>query len=162
MFFKFGRYINKIKVSQKNIEACRLPVFMLFVVECIIRIVGMNTRTSGKFFGILMQCDKYLIGFAGAYIVLSFARFLSRHKGGRYIKLVGDYSFDIYLMHNLYFVVLVTIVFEQAVRSKSLFDSYCSDTDGDLCSNDCELFGDSSRKVDVNIDDWKIIKKTKI
>lgn len=58
-----------------------------------------------------MQLDKYLIGFCGVILIYAVSQYLSRFEKAQIVpKTVGDYFFDIYLMHNPYFVALSAIV----------------------------------------------------
>ncbi len=58
----------------------------------------------------LMLFNKYLIGFLGVMIIYYIADMLNKTRTNRLIRYIGDYSFDIYLMHNPYCVALSAIV----------------------------------------------------
>lgn len=70
----------------------------------------MNSGTAGIWFGLLLQLDKYLVGFCGVFLIWVIARSMSiADRAREALKTVGDYSFDIYLMHNPYFVAVSAI-----------------------------------------------------
>ena len=109
IFFAFGRFIQQNRKTQKMNRGYKLCVCIMFLIGVLIRLIGLNCGITGKLFLIFMQLNKYLVGFAGVGLVYILAIELNKTKARKMVKCVGDFSFDIYLMHNPYCVALSTI-----------------------------------------------------
>lgn len=107
IFFAFGRFTYQNRKTEKmsggRYRAC---ICLMFLIGVLIRLVGLNSGITGKLFLVLMQLDKYLLGFAGAGLVYILAIEFSKTNAKKLVKCIGDYSFDIYLMHNPYCVAI--------------------------------------------------------
>lgn len=111
VFFEFGRIAQKYSIPDKLIgRGDSIIACILFIIGSILREFGLNSGMVGKLFTLLLQLDKYLIGFCGVFLIWAAARSLSKaDRVQKTLKTVGDYSFDIYLMHNPYFVAVSAI-----------------------------------------------------
>lgn len=123
-FFSAGRLINKYEFGQKNEKPnlnCQIIVGFIFILGCILRVIGLNMGMPGKALTILIQVNKYIVGFAGVYLIYVLSVYLNKRKIGHFIKIIGDYSFDVYLMHNPYFCALSAMVLNKMVGLNSYF-----------------------------------------
>lgn len=112
IFFAFGIFVQKNQKVEKmsgggGYRAC---ICLMFLIGVLIRLMGLDSGITLKLFSVFMQLDKYLIGFAGVGLVYILAIELSKINAKKLIKCIGDYSFDIYLMHNPYCVALSAMV----------------------------------------------------
>lgn len=120
VFFEFGRITYKYSIPAKCTGGGNLAACILFIGGSVLRIAGQHSEITGRLFGVLMQLNKYLIGFAGVVLIYAASRYLSRFgKALKVPKTVGDYSFDIYLMHNPYFVALSAIALNKLLGVNS-------------------------------------------
>lgn len=111
IFFAFGRFCQANKKTEKMIGGgYRVCICLMFIICIVLRIIGLSSEMAGKPFAMLMLFNKYLIGFLGVMIIYYIADMLNKTRTNRLIRYIGDYSFDIYLMHNPYCVALSAIV----------------------------------------------------
>ena len=110
IFFAFGRFVQKNPKVKKMRGGYRACICSMFLIGALIRLMGLDSGITLKLFSVFMQLDKYLIGFAGAGLVYILAIELSKINAKKLVKCIGDYSFDIYLMHNPYCVALSAMV----------------------------------------------------
>lgn len=110
VFFAFGRFIQQNKKAEKMRGELRACIWLMFLGGVVIRLIGLHSGITAKTFAVVMQIDKYLIGFAGVGLVYILATKISKANTKRLVKCVGDYSFDIYLMHNPYCVAFSAMV----------------------------------------------------
>lgn len=115
VFFAFGRFIQQNKKTEKMSGELRACICLMFLGGVVIRLIGLHSGITAKAFAVVMQLDKYLIGFAGVGLVYIMATKISKANTKRLVKCVGDYSFDIYLMHNPYCVAFSAMVLNKVL-----------------------------------------------
>ena len=111
VFFSFGRYIQANNITKKmsggGYSVC---IYVTFIVASIVRVICLKSGITGVAFSFFMQLDKYIIGFVGVGVIYFIAHTIVNSSIGKAFKCIGDYSFDIYLMHNPYCVAFSTVV----------------------------------------------------
>ncbi len=119
VFFAFGRFIANRKGlgkdERKKKTGMTAYVLVIFAILSCVRLVLENVDLGINIYILvpLRQAIKYALGFWGVYLLYLLAAFIERKlsKIARIIKNIGDYSYDIYLMHNPYIVALGCTVF---------------------------------------------------
>ena len=111
IYFAFGRFIQQNKKIEKMTGGgyC-VCICLIFMIGAVLRLMGLESGMTGRLFSVFMLFDKYTIGFAGVGMIYFLSVWLNKTKARERVKCVGDYSFDIYLMHNPYFVALGAMV----------------------------------------------------
>lgn len=119
VFFAFGRLIAADEdVRRRIVNGNGWLVLIAFIALCACRIIinhkdfGMNTGILR----ILRQLIKYAVGFFGVWGIFVLSRVLEGVKAGAILKIIGDYSYDIYLMHNPYVVAATAIVCSRILK----------------------------------------------
>ena len=115
VFFTFGRCVERYDDVMERIKQSKwLIPLILFVVLAVVRILlfDMEPEINKYVLALVRQIVKYAIGFLGVMLLYMAARYLNRIKNGitALVKTIGDYSYDIYLMHNPYFLALSATV----------------------------------------------------
>ena len=114
VFFVAGRYIadqGEVKSWLENkAHICLIYILLGFVLLSAIRLVlsFSSYGISPYILRLLKQVVKYTIGFFGVLLLYLALTFLERKwsRVADFVKNIGDYSYDIYLMHNPYIVAL--------------------------------------------------------
>lgn len=118
-FFIIGRciisnidYIKKWKETffnnSKKIFIANIYIFLIFIFLCVFRIVLLDNNSIE--IKIISKLLMYLIGFSGSYLLYVVAKFICKFKLEKIISKIGDYSYEIYLIHNPYFVAVSSIL----------------------------------------------------
>ncbi|MCD7992347.1 MAG: acyltransferase [Clostridia bacterium] len=115
VFFSFGRFMERHEEVIIQIKEGKwLAPLLLFVVLSIARIFlfDVEPEINKYVLAIVRQIIKYTLGFLGVWLLYMVDRYLNRIKNRLTIlvKIIGDYSYDIYLMHNPYFLALSSTV----------------------------------------------------
>ena len=118
-FFAFGRLVSSDENVKETIANGKWWIVVTaYILLCAGRII-LNNNYPGmavSIYRILKQLIKYSIVFLGVWMVFIISRLLENYKLGLLLQTVGDYSYDIYLMHNPYIVATVTIVCNRALK----------------------------------------------
>lgn len=109
IFFFFGRYIAENERIKDRIQFVKnrkqfVCIIAAFAALCVVRLMLMHFKCNffAQFF------VKYAIGFIGVWLLYGISFHITRLKTA--FCVIGDYSYDIYLMHNPYCVALSAIV----------------------------------------------------
>ena len=120
IFFTAGRVISRVKGTRILVQPTSSWLCTItFLVCSVVRIGALQLSISGKSFAVFMQLDKYLLGFTGVALIYIIANKINTTSIGQALKYTGDYSFDIYLMHNPYFVALSAVILNQIINIPS-------------------------------------------
>ena len=98
----------------------------MFIICIALRIIGLSSEMEGKPFAMLMLFNKYLIVFLGVMIIYYIADMFNKTRTNRLIRYIGDYSFDVYLVHNPYCVALSAIVLNKMMGYIGIHKRNCS------------------------------------
>lgn len=111
-FFCFGRIMatGEHKIKNKNVS-----IIVAFVFMSILRWIT-YTITGNILIVVMVQAIKYLEGFLGIGVILIVAKQLQNYTC---LKDIGDYSYDIYLMHNPYIVALGSAILSKLLNINS-------------------------------------------
>lgn len=116
IFFSFGRFVKSSKYSTKIGGGLQsIWILLIFLMTSAIYVTGLYFEINGTIFTLLMQINKYFVGFSGVGVVYVLSITIKNTRIGKVLNSVGDYSFDIYLMHNPYFVALSALVLNQII-----------------------------------------------
>ena len=123
IFFTFGRIIRSQDILEKmswggggkRFSIRKICVLLVFFAASTLRIIGFNFGLTGMAASVTVQLVKYVIGFAGCGVIYFIASLIKSARSGDVMKTVGDYSFDIYLMHNPYCVALCAVLLNQII-----------------------------------------------
>lgn len=115
VFFTFGRCVEWHEGLKMQIKDGKWPIpLLLFVVLSVARVFlyDIEPETGKYVLAIVKQIIKYAIGFLGVWLLYMAAGYLNKFKNkiSDLVKTIGDYSYDIYLMHNPYFLALSATV----------------------------------------------------
>ena len=109
VFFIIGRCIvnNEEIIFNKN-DIKNILIMVLFVFLSIIRVsFNVGDNIFSKIINIMIM---YLIGITGSYVLFLLSKAMRNDKTKYYFKKIGNYSYEIYLIHNPYFVATSSIV----------------------------------------------------
>lgn len=111
VFFVFGRCIGRYKIIITRIKKIYwiIPSLIFFALSATrIILKKVNLEMNDYIFFIVQQSIKYMIGFLGVWLLYFVAIYLNSRKNmaTTVAQIIGDYSYDIYLMHNPYFLAL--------------------------------------------------------
>ncbi len=112
IFFCCGRYIaNNLEnyLTQFNDTKKLIIISALFAYCCYLRLSWKNQGDVVEI-KLLQQIIKYIIGFLGTMLVYICASWLRKTAVSKMFIVIGNYSYDIYLMHNPYIVALSSVV----------------------------------------------------
>lgn len=115
VFFAVGRVVAVDEGMKQIIENGRKNVvinLIAFIVLVVIRIFLERSNLEINIYVLrgIKQLVKYAIGFLGVWLVYIAALAIEKTRFMSLLKTIGDYSYDIYLMHNPYVVALTAIV----------------------------------------------------
>lgn len=113
VFFATGRLLAVNEYVKARVNRCQWWIVAgTFIALCFGRIVlnHADIILNDVPLAILKQTIKYMVGFFGVWVIFVLSKVLRGGKLGGLLRLVGDYSYDIYLMHNPYVVAVATIV----------------------------------------------------
>ena len=108
-FFVIGRCIvNNEKILNNNIVT-KIVTIVLFILLSIVRlmIIDINNILFIKIMNLLIA---YLLGLIGSYILYLISSVICMNKIKQLFTKIGDYSYEIYLIHNPYFVATSSII----------------------------------------------------
>lgn len=124
VFFTCGRYVgyhNEILVKVKSIKESKhfINVLILFILCSFIRIFLVSIEYNNGILYIFQLLFKYLIGFLGTWIVYAISSKINESNLKEKVAIIGDYSYDIYLIHNPYFVAISSILINKILGISS-------------------------------------------
>lgn len=128
VFFSFGRYVavwKKLEIWSKYIKYRHLiSILLSFVILSVARLtfVSFDFGINLYMLTFLKQAVKYALGFLGVLLLYLLSTYIERkwRKVTGVIKKIGDFSYDIYLMHNPYIVALGCTVFSSILELNPL------------------------------------------
>lgn len=119
VFFPFGRLIAADKNVKGLLESGRKKTLLVavgFVAVIVVKILldkhelGIDTYVLRT----VKQLLRYILGFLWAWLIYLFAKAERPRK--KELRAIGDYSYDIYLMHNPYVVAVVVMVCGKIIK----------------------------------------------
>lgn len=114
-FFCIGRIVCEKPLILQRISGGR--VAFLFICISVLRLLSYSVSGS-MMIRLGVQIIKYAEGFLGVCVIYSLAKLLENNVFLN-LKTIGDYSYDIYLMHNPYIVALTSIILNKGLRINS-------------------------------------------
>jgi len=124
VFFFFGRFICNNNSVSSLIRKIKKPiafsiVTIAFIMFSVLRIVMINIDFNES----IQLLVKYIIGFLGVWLLYGLAVYIENTRilkaSGSIINKIGDYSYDIYLMHNPYCVAMGAIALNDIIGINS-------------------------------------------
>lgn len=121
LYFVFGRYIAADEQVKKMVN--RIVEKKILYLECAVFILLVITRLNIKNIGVwgalIEFCIKNAVGFAGVWLIYGISVILSSGRLASIMKLIGDYSYDIYLIHNPYIVAFAATILSKRMHMNS-------------------------------------------
>lgn len=123
VFFAFGRCISRYESIELLIKSKkRYMAFVIFSILCGFKIwlgmAGIFDKNLLLFTDGLVKC---LLGFFGVWCLYILSQLIDKGRGKvkTMFKYVGDYSYDIYLIHNPYIVAFMSFILSHYLKINS-------------------------------------------
>lgn len=113
VWFYLGRFLTNKRID-KVCSVWTVSVSALLFFACVFRTYAINLDTFMNFYvrAIYIQIESTVITLSAILLLYALAYYLISKQKGEVLCRVGDYSYDIYLIHNPWLVSTLAVIFE--------------------------------------------------
>lgn len=113
VWFYLGRYLANKRIDNVC-SVWTVSVSVLLFFACVFRMYDINLDTFMNFYvrAIYIQIESTVITLSAMLLLYTLAHYLISKQKGDVLCRVGDYSYDIYLIHNPWLVSTLAVIFE--------------------------------------------------